>query len=281
MEFHRVQDWKLHEHLKFIAEEQQWTLHKFHNIIEHSKKEGLAATIEGAISRAVSRGEVEEGKEYEVAVKEVTLKDILEEKRVQSGLRGAIREVNMKLEKMMGMLERATFTYPEWPEELAPEAANQQQDKDKENKQSTQQFPTAEEPVIEAGKGPQEGEEKAIKHHEGPEESQPEERASKRARRPNGTERNSSSPPSVTGTSNDDETEGGGWHEWPVPRQPSTKGKRRVHTAGERGQGNRQRGWKGREPDEEGKRRQREQVVRRSSGGGDRGAKGDGEYRAE
>ncbi|KAF8454114.1 hypothetical protein BDZ91DRAFT_768033 [Kalaharituber pfeilii] len=76
VEFHMVQNWKAHENLKLIAQDRQWTLHRFHDIIRHSTKDGLKEKLEHAIEEAVARGEIRDGEDYTVTEKEISLQDI-------------------------------------------------------------------------------------------------------------------------------------------------------------------------------------------------------------
>ncbi|KAF8470024.1 hypothetical protein BDZ91DRAFT_761338 [Kalaharituber pfeilii] len=76
VEFYMVLNWKAHENLKFIAQDRQWTLHKFHDIIQHSIKDGLKKKLEHAIEEAVARGEVRDGEDYTVTEKEISMQDI-------------------------------------------------------------------------------------------------------------------------------------------------------------------------------------------------------------
>ncbi|KAF8466037.1 hypothetical protein BDZ91DRAFT_763479 [Kalaharituber pfeilii] len=79
---HAIENWQAHQDLKFIAEDKQWTLHKFHEIIRCEKMDGSRTRLRQAIDNAVARRQAGNGKDYEVReTKEITVKDI-EEGRV-------------------------------------------------------------------------------------------------------------------------------------------------------------------------------------------------------
>ncbi|KAF8451213.1 hypothetical protein BDZ91DRAFT_768452 [Kalaharituber pfeilii] len=64
LEFHAVKDWKSHESMTFIQEDQQWTLHKFGDIIEYTKRskgEEQGERLEDATTLTVARSALEKG----------------------------------------------------------------------------------------------------------------------------------------------------------------------------------------------------------------------------
>ncbi|KAF8466920.1 hypothetical protein BDZ91DRAFT_793902 [Kalaharituber pfeilii] len=80
IEFHYIQNWKSRENITLIQKDQQWTLHKFQDIIRHTRanEPEEARRLEDATTWAVGQGKFPTATEYEGPVRNITLEDIQE-----------------------------------------------------------------------------------------------------------------------------------------------------------------------------------------------------------